>query len=87
MKPLVNSGGESFDGGTIDKPPEGTKIPSVGKMALNKIYTDQMESTKGMKLDQDRSKVQRAAGAIADKAGIVDHEKRAMKPKASGQER
>ena len=71
----------------IDKPPEGTKIPSVGKMALNKIYTDQMESTKGMKLDQDRSKVQRAAGAIADKAGIVDHEKRAMKPKASGQER
>jgi len=71
----------------IDKPPEGTKIPSVGKMALNKIYTDQMESTKGMKLDQDRSKVQRAAGAIADKAGIVDHEKRAMKPKASGPER
>ena len=46
-----------------------------------------MESTKGMKLDQDRSKVQRAAGAIADKAGIVDHEKRAMKPKASGPER
>ncbi len=71
----------------IDKPPEGTKIPSVGKMALNKIYTDQMESTKGMQLDQDRSKVQRAAGAIADKAGIVDHEKRAMKPKASGPER
>ncbi|MEA0971377.1 hypothetical protein Megvenef_01354 [Candidatus Megaera venefica] len=54
----------------IDKPPEGTKIPSVGKMALNKIYTDQMESTKGMKLDQDRSKVQRAAGAIADSLSV-----------------
>jgi hypothetical protein len=67
------------------KPIEG--VPAVGRMALAKVYTDQMESTKGMKLDQDRSKVQRAAGAIADKAGIADHEKRMTKPKASQQER
>jgi len=70
----------------MDRPPEGTNIPKVGKMALNKIYTDQMLSADGEKLDKDRSKVQRAAGAIADKAGIVDHEKRSMKPKV-GQER
>lgn len=71
----------------IAKPPPDAKIPSVGKMALNKIYHDQMESTNGMKLDSDRSKVQRAAGAIASAAGIVDHEKRIVKPKSTGQER
>ena len=74
----------------VISPPDGKPIegvPAVGRMALAKVYTDQMESTKGMKLDQDRSKVQRAAGAIADKAGIVDHEKRVTKPKASQQER
>ena len=74
----------------VISPPDGKPIegvPAVGRMALAKVYTDQMESTKGMKLDHDRSKVQRAAGAIADKAGIVDHEKRVTKPKASQQER
>ena len=74
----------------VISPPDGKPIegvPAVGRMALAKVYTDQMESTKGMKLDQNRSKVQRAAGAIADKAGIVDHEKRVTKPKASQQER
>ncbi len=67
------------------KPIEG--VPTIGRMALAKVYTDQMESSTKGKLDHDRSKVQRAAGAIADKAGIADHEKRVTKPKASQKER
>jgi hypothetical protein len=74
----------------VISPPDGKPIegvPAVGRMALAKVYTDRMESTKGMDRDQDRSKVQRAAGAIADKAGIADHESRVTKPKTSQHER
>ena len=73
----------------VISPPDGKPIegvPVVGKMALNKIYLEQMGSTKG-KLDHEIAKVQRAAGAIADKAGIANHKQSVMKPKASQQER
>jgi len=53
----------------IDKPPEGAKIPPIGKVALTKVYTDQIHSTKTMD-PKEKAQVQRAAGAIADKAGV-----------------
>ncbi len=53
----------------IDKPPEGAKIPPIGKVALTKVYTDQIHSTKNMD-PKEKAQVQRAAGAIADKAGV-----------------
>ena len=53
----------------IDKPPEGAKIPSIGKVALTKVYTDQIHSTKNMD-PKERAQVQRAVGAIATKAGV-----------------
>ncbi len=53
----------------IDKPPEGAKIPPIGKVALTKVYTDQIHSTKTMEPTK-KAQVQRAAGAIADKAGV-----------------
>ncbi len=53
----------------IDKPPEGVQIP--GKVALTKVYKDQIDKTKNME-PKEKAQVQRAAGAIANKAG-VDH--------------
>nr|MBA2628821.1 hypothetical protein [Rickettsiaceae bacterium] len=53
----------------IDKPPEGITIPQVGKVALTKVYTDQLHSTKTMNPTL-KDQVQNAAGAIASKAGV-----------------
>ena len=55
----------------INKPPEDAKIPQVGKVALITLYKDQIDKTKNME-PKEKAQVQRAAGAIANKAG-VDH--------------
>ncbi len=64
----------------IKNPSKDSLIPPVGKIALNKVYIEQMESTKSMQPKQ-KSEVQRALGAIALTAGIADHEQRVASPR------
>ena len=81
----IGKGDDKLVGAMMDlikNPPKDSQIPSVGKVALNKIYIEQMESTKNMPLEQ-KVKVQRTSGAIASASGITDHSQRITSPKQS----
>ncbi|MFK7974403.1 MAG: Sca4 family protein [Rickettsiaceae bacterium] len=69
--------------GVIDKPPEDKNIPKISKVGLNKIYIDSMSKAQELSLN-DKTNAHRAAGAIADKAGIIDHAKRVSTSQGSG---
>ena len=62
----------------LQNPPPDANIPNVGKVALKKIYTDNLESSfkiQGSNRNQS-TKIQRACGKLAPRAEITDHARR-----------
>lgn len=60
----------------LGTPPEEKNIPKLSTVALKIVYNEGMSGIKGMKDNRLKSKIERACGKIASKAGIVDHERR-----------